>query len=178
MTISISIRGAGIIVLAGLAGLAFAADSAPAAGAFDLVTEAEVSAWNSAPKESTDFQTRDPSEDNGSPTCHSTADNDADNPKIKIVAPTIEKPLIAPFDIELQFSQAGSSHIRPETLRVCYVGIVTMDITKRITDRATVSESGLRVTGAQLPRGHHRLLMLIADQRGRLARREAVFNVL
>jgi hypothetical protein len=178
MTIAIYNRGAGIIVLAGLAGLAFAADSAPPAGAFDLVTENEVTAWNSAPKETTDFQTRDPNEDNGSPTCHSTANNDADNPKIRIVAPTIEKPLIAPFDIELQFSQAGSSPIRPETLRVCYVGIVTMDITKRITDRATVSESGLRVTGAQLPRGHHRLLLLIADQRGRLARREAVFNVL
>jgi hypothetical protein len=177
MRIAISIRGAGIIVLAGLAGLAFAADSAPA-GAFDLVTDSEVNAWNSAPKESTDFQTRDPNEDDGSPTCHSTANNDADNPKIRIVAPTIEKPLIAPFDIELQFSQAGSSHIRPETLRVCYVGIVTMDITKRITDRATVSESGLRVTGAQLPRGHHRLVMRSADQRGRLARREAVFNVL
>src|SRR5277367_5093643 len=99
MTISISIRGAGIILLAGLAGLAFAADSAaptPAAGAFDLVTEKEANAWNSAPKESTDFQTRDLSEDGGSPTCHSSADNDADNPKIRIIAPTIEKPLIAP----------------------------------------------------------------------------------
>jgi hypothetical protein len=56
--------------------------------------------------------------------------------------------------------------------------LVAMDITKRITDRVTVSEQGLRVTGAQLPRGHHRLLLLIADQRGRLARREAAFNVL
>jgi hypothetical protein len=181
MTISISIRGAGFVLWAGLAGLAFAADSAPSspAGAFDLVTENEVDAWNSAPKETTDFQTRDLGEDNGSPTCHSTANNDADNPKIKIVAPTIEKPLIPPFDIELQFSQAGSSRIRPETLRVCYVvGGITMDITKRVTDRATISESGLRVTGALLPHGHHRLLLLIADQRGRLARREAVFNVL
>jgi hypothetical protein len=168
-------------LVAGFAGLACAADSAPptpAAGTFDLVTENEANAWNSATKESTDFQTRDLSEDSGSPTCHSTANNDADNPKIKIVAPTIEKPLIAPFDIELQFSQAGSSHIRPETLRVCYVGVVTMDITKRVTDRSTVSELGLRVTGAQLPHGHHRILLLIADQRGRLARREAVFNVL
>jgi hypothetical protein len=181
MTISISIRGAAVLMWAGLAGLACAVDSAapaPAAGAFDLVTENEANAWNSAPKEATDFQTRDLAEDNGAPTCRSTADNDADNPRIRILAPTLEKPVIAPFDIELQFSQAGSSHIRPETLRVCYVGIITMDITKRLTDRATVSETGLRVTGAQLPHGHHRLLLLIADQRGRLARREAVFNVL
>ncbi len=180
MTMSIFKKGAGIILWAGLTGLGFAADSAPpqpAAGTFDLVTENEINVWNSAPKDS-DFKTRDFGEDNGTPTCRSTANNDADNPKIRILAPTIEKPLIAPFDIELQFTQAGGSRIRPETLRVCYVGIVTMDITKRVTDRATVSESGMHLTGAQLPHGHHRLLLLIADQRGRLARREAVFNVL
>jgi hypothetical protein len=33
------------------------------------------------------------------------------------------------------------------------------------------------VSGAKLPQGHHRLLMLIADERGRLARREAVFDI-
>ena len=53
-----------------------------------------------------------------------------------------------------------------------------MDITKRITDRVAVSEQGLHVSGAQLPSGHHRLVLLIADERGRLGRREAVFNVL
>jgi len=60
---------------------------------------------------------------------------------------------------------------------VCYVGLVTMDLTKRITDRVTVSEKGLHVTGAQLPRGRHHLLLLIADQRGRLGRREAVLDI-
>ena len=118
------------------------------------------------------------SQDNGTPTCRSTADNDADNPKIRVVAPILEKPLIAPIDIELQFVPVGSTHIRPETFRVCYLGLAAMDITKRITDHATVSEQGLRVTGVQLPHGHHRLLLLIADERGRLARREASFNVL
>jgi hypothetical protein len=165
--------GAAIILTAGLTGLS-AAD-----GSFDLVTESEASAWNSAPPgESADFRTRDLSQDNGTPTCRSTADNDADNPQIKIVAPVLEKPLIAPIDIELKFVPVGSTHIRPETFRVCYLGLVSMDITKRITDRVTVTEQGLRVTGAQLPHGHHRLVLLIADQRGRLARREAVFNVL
>jgi hypothetical protein len=186
MTMSISIRGAVLILWAGLAGLAVAADSAPVpapapapvAGGFDLVTESEVEAWNSAPKETNDFQTRDPRDDTRSPTCKSTADNDADNPKIRVIAPTLEKPLLPPFDIELQFTRAGNSPIRPETLRICYVGMVTMDITKRVTDRATLSESGLRLSGAQMPHGHHRLLLIVADQRGRLARREAVFNVL
>ena len=178
----ILICGTGI-VLAGLAMRAFTAEPATGAVAadatFNLVTDGEAAAWNSAgPKEPADFKTRDLSEDNGTPSCHSTADNDADNPKIKIVAPALGKPLIAPIDIDLQFIPAGSTHIRPETFRVCYVGLVAMDITKRITDRVTVSEQGLHVTGARLPSGHHRLLLLVADQRGRLARHEAVFNVL
>jgi len=169
------ICGAAIIMLAGMSSPSMAAESAT----FELFTESEATTWNTTgPKESTDFKTRDLSEDNGTPTCHSTANNDADNPKIKILAPTIEKPLIAPIDIDLQFIQAGSTHIRPETFRVCYLGMLTMDITKRITDHVMVSEQGLHVAGAQLPRGHHRLLLLIADQRGRLARLEAVFNVL
>jgi len=172
-----------VLALAASTGNSFAQESAapPAQpkAAFDLVTEGEAAAWNSAkPKESEEFRTRDLGADNGAPTCRSTADNDADNPKIRIVAPVLEKPLLTPIDIELQFVPVGTTHIRPETFRVCYLGLVTMDITKRITDRVTVSEQGLHVTGAQLPHGHHRLVLLIADQRGRLARQEAVFNVL
>jgi hypothetical protein len=172
----ILIWGASIILSAGSA---VAQSPAPAGGTFDLVTESEAQNWSTVgPTEPTDFKTRDLSADNARPTCASVADNDADNPQIKITEPTIERPLIPPINIDLKFVQAGSAPIRPETFRVCYVGRVTMDITKRITDRAAVSAQGLRVTGAQLPRGHHRLLLLVADERGRLARREAVFNVL
>lgn len=170
-----------VILLAGWTGAGFAqSPAAPAGGTvFELVTESEAAAWNTTkPKESEDFKTRDLSEDNGTPSCGSTADNDADNPKIRIVAPVLEKPLLMPIDIDLQFVPVGGAHIRPETFRVCYLGSITIDITKRITDRGTVSEQGLHVSGAQLPHGHHRLLLLVADQRGRLARREAVFNVL
>ncbi len=173
------ILGAGSVLSAGWAMAQTAPPASPANGTFDLVTESEVQSWTSVgPTEPTDFKTRDFSEDNGRPTCSSAANNDADNPQIKITEPTIEKPMITPIDIDLKFIQAGSAPIRPETFRVCYVGLVTMDITKRITDRAAVSAQGLRVTGAKLPRGHHRLVLLVADQRGRLARREAVFNVL
>ncbi len=155
--------------------------AAPAAAgaAFDLATESEAESWSTdQPKDPTDFNTRELLEAGATPTCRSVSDNDADNPRIKLIAPTVEKPLIAPFDIEVLFLQAGSSRIRPETFRVCYLGSVSMDITKRLTDRAAVSEKGLRVAGARLPHGHHRLLFLVADQRGRLARLEALFNVL
>jgi hypothetical protein len=174
--------GAGIIMLAASTGLSFSAEPAAPAhpkATFDLVTESEAAAWNSTkPKESADFKTRDLNEDNGRPTCHSAANNDADNPRIKILAPVLEKPLITPIDIDLQFVPVGSTHIRPETFRVCYLGLIIMDITKRITDHVAISEQGLHVTGAQLPHGHHKLVLLVADERGRLARQEASFNVL
>jgi hypothetical protein len=149
-----------------------------AADTFDLVSESEAATWNAVrPKESKDFSTRDFRDDNSAPTCHSTSDNDADNPQIRIVAPPLGRPLTAPLDIDIQFVPTSSAPIRPDTFLVCYVGLVTMDLTKRITDRVTVSEKGLHVNGARLPRGRHHLLLLIADQRGRLGRREAVLDI-
>jgi hypothetical protein len=179
---SVSVAAGWVIVAAGSAGPSWAADppagTVAASAAFDLVTEGEAAAWNTTqPKELKDFSTRDLGEDNTAPTCHSTPNNDADNPQIRILAPTLGKVLTAPLDINLQFIPTGSAAIRPDTFRVCYMGLITMDITKRITDRVTVSEKGLHVTGAQLPRGHHRLVLLVADQRGRLGRREAVFDI-
>src|SRR6185437_3816123 len=151
----------------------------PIAGAeaFDLVTQREARAWNAAaPKEPQDFSTHDLREDGGITNCHSASNNDADNPRIRVLAPPLGRPLNSPLDIELKFIPTISAPIRPESFRACYVGTVTMDITKRITDHARVSEHGLRVTGARLPQGQHHLLLLIADQRGRLGRQEVEFD--
>jgi hypothetical protein len=151
---------------------------AAAPAVFDLFTAVEAAAWGSAqPKAASDFSTRDLRDEGGIPTCNSTSNNDADNPQIKIVAPLLGKSLISPLDIDLQFVPTGRAPIRPDTFRVCYLGAVPMDITKRITDRFVVSQQGLHISGAQLPQGHHRLVLLIADERGRLGRREAVFNI-
>jgi hypothetical protein len=171
-----------LAVTAALPGPLFAvepgAGSLPAGAGFELFTASEAAAWNTTqPKESRDFSTHDLRDDNATPTCRSTPNNDADNPQIRIVAPTLGKTLTTPIDIELLFVPTGSTAIRPDTFRVCYMGLVTMDITKRITDRVPVSDKGLRVSGAQLPHGQHRLVMLVADERGRLARREAVFDI-
>jgi hypothetical protein len=160
------------ILAASLAGPSLAADT------FDLFTESEAAAWNAAQsKEPKDFSTRDLRDDNSAPTCHSTPDNDADNPQIRILAPPLGRALTVPVDMDVVFTPTSSAAIRPDTFRLCYVGLVTIDITKRVTDRITVSEKGLHMTGVQLPRGFHRLVLLIADQRGRLGRREAVFNI-
>jgi hypothetical protein len=174
--------GAGLIMSAAIAvaTASMAAEpAAPSAGAaIELFTASEAAAWNSAqPKQPNDFSTRDLRDENGAPTCRSLPNNDADNPRIRILAPVHGKTLTAPLDIDLQFVATASAPIRPDTFRVCYVGLITMDITRRITDRVSVTERGLHLAGAQLPHGHHRLLMLIADERGRLGRSEAVFDI-
>jgi hypothetical protein len=167
------------VILAAILGRAsLAADPLPSAVTFDLVTEREAVTWNTGqPAEQKDFSTRDLRDDNSAPTCQSTPDNDADNPQVRVVAPTLGRSLTAPLDMDIQFVPTGSAPIRPDTFRVCYVGMVTMDITKRITDRVTVSTKGLHVSGVQLPRGRHHLALLIADEHGRLGRRDAVLDI-
>jgi hypothetical protein len=174
--------GAGLIMSAAVAvaTASMAAEPAPPStgAAIELFTASEAAAWNSAqPKQPNDFSTRDLRDENGAPTCRSMPNNDADNPRIRILAPVLGKALTAPLDIDLQFVATASAPIRPDTFRVCYVGLITMDITRRITDHVSVAERGLHLAGAQLPHGHHRLLMLIADERGRLGRSEAVFDI-
>ena len=65
------------------------------------------------------------------PAAAATADG---NPQIKILSPTLDKPLSAPIDIDVQFVPAGSVAIRPDTFRVCYVAFITMDITMPSTE--------------------------------------------
>jgi hypothetical protein len=145
-----------------------------------LFTAGEAAAWNTeSPDAEARYGTRElPAP--GVPSCRkipASGSLGASNPQINIVAPTLDKPLTAPLDIDLQFLPAGSAAIKPDSFRVCYLGFVTVDITKRITDHVTVSALGLHVTGAQLPRGHHHLVMLIADQQGQIGSREAVFDI-
>ena len=167
------------VILAAILGRAsLAADPPSSAATFDLVTEGEAVTWNAGqPQEPKDFNTRDLRDDDSAPTCHSTPNNDADNPQVRVVAPPLGRSLTAPLDLDIQFVPTSSAPIRPETFRVCYVGMVTMDLTKRITDRVTVSAKGLHVNGVQLPRGRHHLVLLIADEHGRLGRRDAVLDI-
>jgi hypothetical protein len=167
----------GVVIMTGAAAGSLAADTAAAPPPFVLFTDVEAAAWNSGQSKANDFSTRDLSDESGAPTCKSIPNNDADNPQIRVVAPPLAKPLISPLDIDLQFVPTARAPIRADTFRICYLGLLSMDITKRVTDRFTVSPQGLHIVAAQLPPGHHRLALLIADERGRLGRREAVFDI-
>jgi hypothetical protein len=159
-------------ILTGVAAAVLMWPALAALPTFDLFTASEAAAWNSIKTQT--------SRELSAPKCHASPDTTttaAGNPEIKILAPGMDRPLSAPVDIDVQFIQAGNVPIQPETFRVCYLGFITVDITKRITDRVTVSAQGLHVAGAQLPAGHHHLLMLIADQQGHFGRHEATFDI-
>ncbi len=173
-----------LLMTTALFGIAAAAEppaptaTATTAATFDLFTANEAATWNTTkPRGLDDFKTRELRDDGSAPTCRSAPDNEAENPAIKILEPPLDKPLAAPIDINLQFVPTSSAPIRPDTFRVCYLGLVTMDITKRVTDRVAVTAQGIHVTGAKLPSGRHKLLLIVADERGRLARNEADFYI-
>jgi hypothetical protein len=152
----------------------------PASGTFDLFTAAEASAWNTKqPASQRSLGAPKSLNAPGEVSCHSipaAAPTAGDDPQIKLLAPTLGKPLSAPVNIDLQFVPAATP-IRPESFRVCYLGFLTVDITQRITDRVAVSPTGISVTGAQLPAGHHHLVMLIADSQGHYGHQDIVFDI-
>jgi hypothetical protein len=155
---------------------------ADAAGGHPDTTGGEAAEWNAIgthTQRGSDGPGVEKDED--APTCHSipTASVTAtDAPQINILAPTLGRPLVSPLDIEVQFVPATTdAAVQADTFRACYVGSPTLDITKRITDRVTVSPNGVHISGARLPHGHYHLIMLISDQNGRIGRRDATFDI-
>jgi hypothetical protein len=172
------------VCLAALAGLGVIALPlrADAAGARPDPTGREAAEWNAMgiyTQRGSD--NRGVGKDSDTPSCHAiptVSVTATDAPQINILAPILDRPLVSPLDIELQFVPATTdAAVRADTFRVCYVGFLTVDITKRVTDRVTVSPNGVHVSGAQLPHGHHHLVMLISDQNGRIGRRDATLEI-
>jgi len=60
--------------------------------------------------------------------------------------------------------------------RVLY-GLLKIDLTERLQRQARLSERGLVVEAARMPQGTHRLLLRVADDKGRVAEQTVVFHV-
>jgi hypothetical protein len=151
--------------------------------ATQLFTAEDVDAWNKAvPQTKPTFKGRGidaPRDVEAGPSCHSIPKTDVpSSPTIDIVSPTLDKPLAAPIDINVKFVPVGADVIQPNTFRVCYLArFMTIDITDKIAGKVAVSPQGLHVAGADLPSGHHHLMMLISDNGGHIGRREAIFDI-
>jgi hypothetical protein len=99
-----------------------------------------------------------------------------DAPVIELSAPKLSTPVSSPTPIELKFQPTPPSAVKPETFKVLY-GSFEIDITKRILNVAKVTESGVFVQEANLPKGKHKLLMVVEDTSGRRGNRSIDFEV-
>ena len=99
-----------------------------------------------------------------------------DAPLIELSAPKLSTAVSSPTPIELKFQSMPPSTVKPETFKVLY-GSFEIDITKRILNVAKVTESGVNVKEASLPKGKHKLLMVVEDTTGRRGNKTIEFEV-
>ena len=99
-----------------------------------------------------------------------------DAPVIELSAPKLSAAVSSPTPIELKFQPTPPSAVKPETFKVLY-GSFEIDITKRILNVAKVTETGVFVQEANLPKGKHKLLMVVEDNAGRRGNRSIDFEV-
>ncbi len=94
---------------------------------------------------------------------------------IRVVSPS-GGGVAAPVRIEVAFKAAPGARIVPSTFRVLY-GLLKIDLTDRMRQHATVTESGVVVEQAQVPEGQHRLILQVADDQGNTAEQELRLRV-
>jgi hypothetical protein len=99
-----------------------------------------------------------------------------DAPIIEVVTPVIAGAISSPTPIKMVFQANAPSNVKPETFKVLY-GTFEIDITKRITGKTPVTEQGLQVAQAELPKGRHKLLISVQDTNGRVGNKVIEFEI-
>lgn len=98
-------------------------------------------------------------------------------PGIRVISPSAAGTAVAaPLRIELAFTPMPGTRIVPSTFRVLY-GLLKIDLTDRLRQHATVSETGVVVDRAVVPDGQHRLILQVADDLGNTAEQELRIRV-
>ena len=99
-------------------------------------------------------------------------------PSITVLKPNHSAPIKPPVDIDVQFAAAQGATVNVSTLKILY-GFLNLDVTQRILQApgVQVSAEGLKASGAELPRGSHKLVIQIADNLGRVGRQPVDFTV-
>lgn len=133
---------------------------------FDLVTAAEAQRDAAAPR---------PPRSRAMPPAAPSAPARA--PTIEVIAPQGEdNPLSSPLRIEVAFKAPPDARIVPSTFRLLY-GVLKIDLTDRLHKVATIRESGVVVDQARVPDGTHRLIVRVADDKGRFGEQELLIRV-
>jgi hypothetical protein len=99
-------------------------------------------------------------------------------PVIEIEQPDETKPVRSPVTIRLRFLPQEKSMIDLASFKATYDGWIAIDITNRIVEHANLSESGLFADNADIPSGHYKVTLQIADTLHRVGTRTFEFTVL
>lgn len=100
-----------------------------------------------------------------------------DAPRIRVIAPALAgAPIGNPIRIDLAFVAAPDAEIDPASFRIQY-GALRLDVTDRLLARVRVLKTGLQVDQVAVPPGNHRLLLRIADTKGRQGEADLRFSV-
>jgi len=100
----------------------------------------------------------------------------APSPTITVEQPDTTKPIKSPVTIRASFHPHGGATIVLTSFKVTY-GSLGIDITSRIVTHAKLNESGISAENAQLPSGHHKIAVQIADDKGRVGIESFEFTV-
>jgi len=98
-------------------------------------------------------------------------------PVIEVDQPDETRPINVPVTIRLRFRPQGGAIIDLTSFRATY-GWLAIDITQRIIEHAQVSASGLLANGADIPAGHHKVTLQVADNMHRVGMRTFEFTVM
>lgn len=94
-------------------------------------------------------------------------------PTIDVVSPVpdIDGKVMAPFPIEVRFTSTLDAAIQPGSFKVMY-GLLKLDITDRLLKVTKVTSEGFRVDKADIPKGKHRLVLQVLDNKNRVAEKD------
>jgi hypothetical protein len=98
-------------------------------------------------------------------------------PIIEVDQPDETKSINVPVTIRLRFRPQAGAIIDLTSFRATY-GWLGIDITQRILEHAQVNTSGLVANGADIPAGHHKVTLQVADNMHRVGMRTFEFTVI
>jgi hypothetical protein len=93
-----------------------------------------------------------------------------------VLTPKLPGSVPSPTPIDLKFQAIAPSNVKPESFKALY-GTFQIDITKKLLSVAKVTEAGVQVQEAALPKGRHKILLVVEDSAGRSGSRMIEFEV-
>lgn len=100
------------------------------------------------------------------------------HPVINVLSPTFAEDgkVSTPFPIQVRFVSTSDAKIIPGTFKVFY-GALKFDITDRLLNSIKISSDGFDLKDADIPKGKHRMILQIKDEKNRVAEKDLRISV-